>query len=470
MTSELCMMPATELVRNYRSKKISPVEATRAALGRIAEGNGVLNAFILTCEDEALAQARASERRWRRGQPLGVIDGVPTSIKDLMMMTGYPTRRGSRTTPARELASEDSPTVALLRKQGAVFIGKTTTPEFGWKGVTDSPLTGITRNPWDPSKTSGGSSGGAGAAVAVGMGTLALGSDGGGSIRMPSSFCGVFGLKPTAGRVPYHPLSAVGSCSCAGPMTRNVSDAALMLNVLAEPDARDWIGATTASPDYGKGLNRGVKDLQIAYSPDLGYAKVDPAVARSVRQAVKVFEDLGARVDRVRHVFDDPRKAYENYFRAGMAKVYRLMTKRQQAVCDPGFARIAEEGLRLSLFDYTDAEAMRAALGTTMNLFLERYDLLLTPQLALTAFDARLEYPKGLGMRRWMDWAPFTYPFNFTGHPAASVPCGFDRSGLPISFQIVGQRNADALVLRASRAYERAQLFRMPALPAGQGD
>ena len=465
MAKDLSMMPATELVRNYRKRALSPLEVTRAALERIAAGNDALNACVLTCEEEAMRQARASERRWARGAPLSLVDGVPTTVKDLMDLKGYPTRRGSLTTPATR-ARDDAPAVAALRRHGAVFVAKTTTPEFGWKGLTDSPLSGITRNPWDTSKTSGGSSGGAGAGVAVGMGALALGSDGGGSIRMPASFCGVFGLKPTAGRVPYYPLSAVGTCSSIGPMTRTVSDAALMLQAMAEPDGRDWCGVLTPAPDYGRAVRGGIEGLRIAYSPDLGYAKVDAQVARGVAAAVKVLRSLGARVSTLGRVFADPRRAYEDHFRIGMSKVYRTLDARRRRQLDPGFRKIAQEGMKLRLEDAARSEAVRAELAVAVNLLLDRYDLLITPQLTLTAFDAAREYPAGRGMRRWMDWAPFTWPFNFTGHPAASVPCGFDSAGLPVSFQIVGQRLADDVVLRAARAYERERPFRMPALPA----
>ena len=465
MSDDLCMMPATELIENYRAKRISPVEAARAALDRMVTGNQSLNAFILVCEDEAIAAAKASEARWQKGEPIGLVDGIPTSIKDMALMKGYPTRRGSKTTPPDEPAAEDSPPTARLREHGAVLIGKTTTPEFGWKGVTDSPLTGITRNPWDPSKTSGGSSGGACAGVAVGMGALALGGDGGGSIRMPSSFCGVYGLKPTVGRVASYPKGGVGSCATSGPMSRTVADSALMLNVISLPDPRDWYGLTFEAEDYLGGLEDGVKGLKVAYSPDLGYAHVDPDVAACVRRAVDVFESLGATVEEVGQIFDDPRQAFENFFAVGMAAGYRTLTEEQRALLDPGYAEMARSGMERDLFAHKDDETTRERLAIAMNLFLEEFDLLLTPQLSLTAFEAGVNYPPDRGMRHWMDWTPFTYPFNFTGHPAASVPCGFDTNGLPVGLQIVGQRYKDALVLRASRAYEQAHPFKMPGLP-----
>ena len=463
MSDDLCMMPAAELVARYRAGSLSPVEVTEAALGRAEQVRDAVNAFVLLCPQDALVQARDSEARWRRDEPAGLLDGVPTTIKDLALMAGYPTRRGSRTSPEAP-AKEDSPTTQRLREHGAVFIGKTTTPEFGWKGVTDSPLTGITRNPWDPTRTAGGSSGGACASVALGAGAIAMGGDGGGSIRMPSSFCGVFGLKPTVGRVPTWPKGGVGSCSTHGPMTRTVTDAALAMRVIARPDARDWYAMTDAPPDYLDGLEDGVEDLRVAYSPDLGYAAVDPPVAATVAKAASAFAALGARVEEVGAFLENPRQAFESYFAVGMAAGYRLVPAEKRSLLDPGYAAMAEHGLGVDLYAYKDLEGAREATGTAVNRLFERFDLLLTPQTSLVAFAAGCDFPAGRAMVHWMDWSPFTYPFNFSGHPAASVPCGFDPDGLPVGLQIVGQRQHDALVLRAARAYERAHPFAMPAL------
>lgn len=465
MPQEICMMPAGDLIEQYRSRKLSPVEATRAALARIEKHDKALNAFILVCADEALAAAKASEARWQKGEPVGLVDGVPTTIKDLLMMKGHPTRRGSLTTTSKP-ETEDAPATARLREQGVVLIGKTTVPEFGWKGVTDSPLTGITRNPWNPATTSGGSSGGAASSVAVGMGTLALGSDGGGSIRIPSCLTGVFGLKPTAGRVAYYPPSSVGTCASAGPMTRTVRDAALMMNVLARYDPRDWIALRIDSGDYLANLEDGVKGLRVAFSPTLGYAAIDPDVAAAVRRAAERFAELGAAVEEVEHVIDSPRQVYETFYRVAMASVYRDLSPEQRRLVDPGFAEMAQQGLAIDQAAYVLTLRERALMGAAVNAFLERYDLLLTPQLAVTAFEVGHEFPPNRGMRRWMDWASTGYPFNFTGHPAASVPCGFGANGLPVGLQIVGRRYDDALVLRASRAFERAQPFAMPRLEA----
>jgi aspartyl-tRNA(Asn)/glutamyl-tRNA(Gln) amidotransferase subunit A len=461
MSDDLCMMSAVDLVAHYRARKISPAEVTRAVFERINKVNGPVNAFVYTLEASATAEAKASEARWKKGAPLGLIDGVPVTIKDLADIKGHPTYKGSRTAPETPVAA-DSPAVALLRASGAVFVGKTTTPEFGWAGVTHSPRTGITRNPWNPAKTSGGSSGGAGVAAALGMGALHLGTDGGGSIRMPSSMCGIFGLKPTTGRIPYHPGSAMLSCSALGPMTRTVSDAALMMDVAAKTDARDWFGIPAPAPRHRDSLDVGARGLRIAYSPSLFGARPNAEIASAVADVAKLYDKLGAHVTDVGDFLKSPRKPYETFYVANLARLFRLMTDEQKAVVDPGFRAFAEDGLRVSIADYQDAIMAQIAFGAEVQQALVDYDLILSPQLILTAFEAGVEVPAGRGMTRWFDWAPYTYPFNFSNHPAASVPCGFDSSGMPMSFQLVGRKAEEALILRAAHAFERERPFTMP--------
>ncbi len=270
MSDDLAFLPATELIAAYRDKRVSPVEATAAALERIDAFNDRLNAFCLTDRDGAIEAARRSEARWARGEPAGLVDGVPVSVKDLVLTRGWPTLRGSRTVDPNQAWDEDAPAVARLREHGAVLLGKTATCEFGWKGVTDSPLTGVTRNPWNPERTPGGSSGGSAAAVAAGMGPLAIGTDGGGSVRIPCGFCGLVGLKPSFGRVPIYPPSVFGTLSHLGPMARTVPDAALMLSAMARPDARDWLALPAEVRDWRDALDGGVEGLSIAFSADLG--------------------------------------------------------------------------------------------------------------------------------------------------------------------------------------------------------
>jgi aspartyl-tRNA(Asn)/glutamyl-tRNA(Gln) amidotransferase subunit A len=464
-SNDLAMMAATDLVQMYATKEISPVDATMACLDRISNHDHAVNAFCLVDDAAALKAAHESEARWFKGEPCGRVDGVPTTIKDLLLTKGWPTLRGSRTSDPDGPWDEDAPAVARLKEHGAVLLGKTTTPEFGWKGVTDNPLTGITRNPWNTDRTPGGSSGGAAAAAALGMGALHIGTDGGGSIRIPASFTGIFGHKPSFGRVPAYPLSPFGTVSHIGPMTRTVADSALMLNVLAEPDARDWFGMPYDGADYSDGLNDGIKGLKIAYSPTLGYAKVDADVARAVDDAVQVFSDLGAHVEAVDPGFDDPYEVFEAHWYAGAANLFRDFTDEQLALVDPGLREIAEAGLNYSLMDYMGAVNARGALGQHMRIFHETWDLLITPTLATTAFKAGEEVRVGVDSKRWMEWTPFSLPFNLTQQPACSVPCGFSDDGMPVGLHIVGPMHNDKLVLRAAAAFESAHPFPMPDAP-----
>src|SRR3990172_8401819 len=464
MKTDLCSLSATELLHLYRTREASPVEATRAVLARIGQLNPVLNCFCLVDETSALASAKESETRWRKREPKGLLDGVPTSIKDLLLTRGWPTLRGSKTVDRKGPWNDDAPAVARLREHGAVLLGKTTTPEFGWKGVTDNPLTGVTRNPWNPKMTPGGSSGGSAAAIATGMGALTVGTDGGGSIRIPCAFSGIFGIKPSFGRVPAWPLSPFGTVAHVGPMTRTVADAALMLNVLSLPDARDWFALPHDAHDYRIGLEDGVKGLRVAYSADLGYAEVEPEIAALVKKAALRFAELGARVDEADPGFENAGPMFVTHWFAGAASLLRKFTPAQRKLIDPGLREVAAEGAKITALDYLDAVQQRGQLGLLMNRVHEKYDLLLTPTLPLAAFEAGREVAHLLKEKRWTDWSPFSYPFNLTQQPAASIPCGFTRKGLPVGLQIVGPRYADALVLRAARAFESAHPIRTPEL------
>jgi aspartyl-tRNA(Asn)/glutamyl-tRNA(Gln) amidotransferase subunit A len=459
--SELCALTATALLEGFRKRTLSPVEVAQAVLARIEAFNPRLNAFNLV-SDRLIEDAKASEARWSAGQPKGLLDGVPVSVKDIVLTKGWPTLRGSKTIDPKGPWNDDAPATARLREHGALLIGKTTTPEFGWKGVTDSPLTGITRNPWNPDKTPGGSSGGAAAAVAAGMGPLAVGTDGGGSIRIPCSFTGLFGIKPSFGRVPAWPLSPFGTVAHVGPITRDVQDAALMLTVLSLPDARDWHALPYEPRDYRAGIEAGVRDLRIAYSSNLGYTKVDPEVEQIVRRAARVFADLGAKLEDRHPGFENAEPIFRVHWFSGAAALVRAL-KDTKAV-DPGLLEVAAQGEAVSARDLLEAQMKRGALGTHMNLFHRDYDLLVTPTLAVPAFDVGREVPQTPDNKRWTDWTPFTYPFNLTGQPAASIPCGFTKAGLPVGLHIVGPKFADALVLRTARAFESARPLTLPDL------
>ncbi|WP_370155071.1 amidase [Ferrovibrio sp.] len=466
MSDDLCFASAADLVDAYRGRSLSPVEVTQALLTRIAAVNPKVNAYCLVDEESALRDAQASEARWQAGKPLGPVDGVPASIKDIILTRGWPTLRGSKTVDPNQSWTEDAPVTARLREAGCVILGKTTSPEMGWKGVTDSPLTGITRNPWNLDTTPGGSSGGASAQVAAGLGQFAVGTDGGGSIRIPAGFTGIPGLKPSFGRVPAAPLSPFGTVAHLGPMTRTVRDAALMLREMAKPDARDWFALPYADTDYAAALPAGVKGLKIAYSPTLGYAKVDPEIAAVVDVAAKLFADLGAVVERVDPGFDDPVDVFHTHWFAGAYNALMALTPEQFRLVDPGLVQTFERGAAITLQQYLQAANARGALGVRMKRFHETYDLLLTPSLAVLAFTAGRLAPENMGDAYWTAWTPFSYPFNLTQQPAMSVPCGFSQSGLPIGLQLVGPMHRDDLVLRAAAAYEAATDWhrRRPAL------
>ncbi|MBJ8345717.1 amidase [Antrihabitans sp. YC2-6] len=454
--TDLADWTATDLVAAYRKREVSPVDVATAALDRVQSLDDAVNAYCVLDSASALAESRRSETRWRNGQPLGPIDGVPVSIKDLLLTDGWPTLRGSRTVDPEQEWAVDAPSVARVRESGAVLIGKTTTPELGWKGVTDSPLCGVTRNPWATDRTSGGSSGGAAAAVAAGMGPLALGTDGGGSVRIPGSFCGVVGFKATYGTVPLYPSSPFGTLAHVGPITRTVEDNALLLDVISGADHRDWSALAVASARASASIDAPIAGLRVGYSRDLGHVDVDPEVARVVDTAVTVLADIGAIVEEVDPGFDDPVWAFECLWFAGAAKATDHLTAEQRELLDPGLAEVCEQGRNYSALDYLEATAQRMNLGVRMGAFHDRYDLLVTPTMPIVAFEAGVEAPADGPGKRWTSWTPFTYPFNLTQQPAVTVPCGFTAAGLPVGLQIVGPRHADFRVLNAAKAFQDA--------------
>ncbi|MFF8285917.1 amidase [Streptomyces albus] len=454
--SDLTALTATRLVAGYTAGDFTPVEVTRAALERAEQTQERVNAFVRIDHETALHQAEESTERLRRGEPRGALEGVPVTVKDILLQRGSPTFKGSYAVDAAGPWEEDAPSVARLRESGAVFLGKTTTPEFAWKGVTDSPRHGVTGNPHAPERTAGGSSGGSAAAVAAGAGPLSLGTDGGGSVRIPASFCGIYALKPTYGRVPLYPASAFGTLAHVGPMTRDAADAALLMDVISAPDPRDWSHLGPAPHSFRGALAagaEGVRGLRVAYSPDFGgRVAVAAEVAAAVRRAVALLEELGAVVEEADPGFADPVAAFHTLWFTGAARVTQQFTEEQRARLDAGLREISEDGAARSALDYLAAVDERMALGGLMGAFHERYDLLVTPTMPLTAFEAGTEVPRGSGMQRWTEWTPFSYPFNMTQQPAASVPCGADAAGLPVGVQLVGARHSDALVLSASHA------------------
>jgi aspartyl-tRNA(Asn)/glutamyl-tRNA(Gln) amidotransferase subunit A len=457
MSKEPHEMTAAELSAAYKTKELSPVEATNALLGRIEALDAQVNCFCLIDRDTTLNQAEASEERWMAGTPLSPLDGVPVGVKDLLVTKGWPTRRGSLTVDPKGPWEDDAPTVARLKEAGAVMLGKTTTPEFGWKGSTDSPLTGITRNPWNKDKTPGGSSGGSSAALAARFAPLTLGTDGGGSIRIPASFTGTYGLKPSFGRVPAYPLSPFGTVAHVGPMTRTVRDAAMMMNVIAKPDPRDWFCLVDEGVDYTARLGESMKGKRIAFSPRLGWVtRILPEIEELVAKAVKRFEAMGAIVELADPPGGDPSDTFQKIWWSGAGYLLGDYPEEQKAKLDPGLRRMAEEGVKFDKKTYLLANSARGTYGSQIRVFMEKYDFLITPSIATTAFNVGQLSPLGDDGKAWMAWTPFSFPFNLTQQPAASINCGFSSDGLPVGLQIVGRMFDDAGVLAASAAYEAA--------------
>ncbi|MGB7450370.1 MAG: amidase [Ornithinimicrobium sp.] len=452
---------ATELRERYRSGDLSPVDVCDDVLAAIEEHDPAVNAFVAVDADQARDQAVASARRYEQGQPLGPADGVPTSIKDLFLTRGEPTLRGSLLVDEAGPWEDDAPAVARLRESGAVFAGRTTTPEFGWKGVTDSRRHGVTTNPWSPEVTAGGSSGGSAAAVAWGMGTWSIGTDGGGSVRIPAAFTGTVALKPTRGRIPLWPSSPYGTLAHAGPMTRTVADAATLLDIIGVPDPRDGTHLPAAAPT-APGLDGGVAGLRVAYSPALGWddqLDVDSEVASSVARAAEALADAGAEVRQVDPPLGD-RSRFEGAFRrlwfTGAVAVLGAYGPGALEQVDPALAEQVRRYADCTAAEYLDAVAVRSDASRAMGLWHGDYDLLLCPTMPTSAFSAELPAPPGWPDDLWPSWCPFTWPFNMTEQPALSLPCGFTAAGLPVGLQLVGRRHQDDVVLRAGHAFERA--------------
>ncbi len=466
MNQEIHELGASALLRAFRAKTLSPVEVAQAIFARIGRFNGRVNAFCRLNEAGALEAARASEARWAKGEPAGLLDGVPISIKDLVWVKGMPTLYGSKTVDPGQPWDEDAPVTARLREAGAVILGKTCTPEFGHKFVTDSPLTGITRNAWNPERSPGGSSGGAGAAVALGLGPVAIGTDGGGSVRIPSAWSGIVGHKPTLGRVPSYPPSRWGTLSTTGPMTRSVEDAALMFTVITRPDPRDWFALPPDGRDYRIGLEDGVAGLRIAYSPDLGLCKVEPEIAACVQKAAGTLAELGARVDSIEPPgIEEILAAHVTIKTVIFTQQVEAMTTAQREVLDPPVREMHEAGKAISGETLQEALLARQDTGAKMHALHTEFDLLVTPTFHISP-------PPVPGMPEAMQGkAPYlTSWVNNTMQPAASVPCGLTREGLPVGLQIIGPKYADALVLRAARAYEAARgAFSRPPMAGEAG-
>jgi aspartyl-tRNA(Asn)/glutamyl-tRNA(Gln) amidotransferase subunit A len=468
MSDAELLLGVSELAARYRQGALSPVEVATLHLHRLEKLEPRLHAFQIIERDAALVAARMSEARWRAAAPLGPLDGVPMTIKDNVDVAGLPTRHGSTTTPETP-ATADAPVVARLREAGAVFLGKTTLPEFGWKGITDSALRGAaTRNPWNLAHSPGGSSGGGAAALAAGIGTVAFGNDGGGSIRIPAAFSGLFGIKPHFGRVPHLFEGLFGTVTVGGPIARSVADATAALAVMARPDQRDWHALPAPAPGWLEHLQPRLAGLRIAYAPTLGGVAPDAAMREAIETAVATLRRAGADITEVGPVFAPLKPRFEAYWHASFASRLRQIPQARWDELDPGYRRVAEAGLSIGVEAVLAGQAERARLHREVAALFAGYDLLLSPTTPHAASLADSAY-HSQGYDRWQDGVPYTLPFNLTGHPAASVPCGLTAEGLPVGLQVVGPAHGERGILEACAAMETVFAFpsRYPALLAG---
>lgn len=452
---DVCKLTISELAMHYAEGSLSPVEVTQAVLARAHAIQDRYNAFSWIDDSMALNDAREAEKRWRSKVPLSPLDGVPTTVKDVLAVKGSVISYGSRAFGG-VCGDEDAPAVQRLRGAGAVFAGITTSPEFGWKGVTDSPGFGSTLNPWDPSLTAGGSSGGAAVAASTGAGYAHVGTDGGGSTRIPAAFCGIVGFKPTFGQVAMFPPSAFGSLSHVGPMARTVADVALMFRYMRGRDIRDWTQPGVFDMSNGDGcISVGLKNLRIGYWSKPENGLIQQSVQLVVSQAIRNISSAGAIVEEVSLPCEEVQIIFEqHWFAAAAAKVASIPAEFRGCL-DPGLLGIADLGKTMA-GDLVTAQLRRADFGRQMDLLLSQHDFLISPAVGVEPFAHGHEVPQDSNLSRWTDWAGFTYPINLSQQPACVIPCGFTESGLPVGMQIVGARGRDFEVLAFAELLEQS--------------
>ena len=455
--SEIGFLTAAELVARYRDRSLSPVEVTQAVLRHIERQEPALNAIALLTPEIALDAAKHAEAAYAAGTARK-LEGVPVTIKDLQQTKGVLTQMGSRMYEGH-VPDVDTPCVTRLRDAGTIMVGKTTAPEFGWKGVSQSPLTGITHNPWGHGLSAGGSSSGAAAGAAAGYGPLHQGGDGAGSIRIPAHMCGVFGIKATHGRVPCWPMSNNDAATHLGPITRTVTDSALMLEAMAGPHPWDYLSLEAPPMDYASNLKADLRGKRIAYSPDLGHARVDPDVAALVEQAVGAFTEMGATVEQVTPAWGKLGPELFDFFWPTVFSARLRTLPEWEDKMDPGLVAMIKTSKDIKVSDFMAMRERRFEYGRQIHMFFTEYDFLLTPAASTAAFPAHLLQPEHWPQHPWdgLSWAQFSYPFNWSGNPAVSIPCGFTPAGLPVGLQIVAPRFDDLGALQASYAFEQAR-------------
>jgi aspartyl-tRNA(Asn)/glutamyl-tRNA(Gln) amidotransferase subunit A len=460
--SEIALMSAEDLLGHYARRTLSPVEVLQALTERVARLNPAINAFAVM-NPQALAAAGESETRWRHGRPLGLLDGVPCTVKDLVDVAGLPTRRGSRLSDTAA-ATDDAPSVMGLKAAGAVILGKTTTTEFGWKTPGDCPLHGITRNPWNVNHTTGGSSSGAGAAGAAAFGPLHIGTDAGGSVRIPAAWCGLVGLKPTFGRIPQWPLGAFAPVAALGPMTRTVRDNALMLTAMARFDLRDPFCLPDDARDWRDGIEDGVAGLRVAVLRRPGFdAAVDWEGIAAIEQAAGFLMAAGADVEEADPGLPDMRAIFSRVWGVALTRLVHSFPETRRHMLDPGLLEVAAANTGTQAEEMLEYEAQRLAAAHAMARFHQRYDLVLCPTVPGPPPPADSPTTNPVEAL-WTSWAPWTCAFNLTRQPAITVPMGFAQNGLPRSVQLAAALYRDDIVLRAARALEVAQPFSLPDL------
>lgn len=455
--SDPAFLSAIELAAGFRSGELSPVAVASALLDRIEALDAPVHAIVHRDRATTLAMAEAAERRHRAGTPVSPLDGVPATVKDLSHVAGWPRRRGSLLLAGAPPSREDTPAVARMREAGLVFLGKTATPEGGCKVVTRSALTGETANPWDLSRTPGGSSGGASAALAMGFGPLAQGSDGAGSIRIPACYTNSVGLKPGFGRVPAFPPDPDMPHSVVGPMARTVADVSALLAVMSGPEPRDpfaWPVPFAAPADLD---DPDLAGLRVALSARMGMRAplADPEVDALVARAGPMLAAAGAEIIEADPTWPlDPLRPFRVFWETGCMAAVEAAAPGSRETIDPLIRRVAEAGRRVSTAEYLGAVEGRLAIAAASHAFFSRFDLLVCPVMPVAPYRLGRDVPDGFADEDW-SWCPYTYPWNMTGQPAASVPVGFTACGLPVGVQIVGRMGEEATILRAASAIER---------------
>ena len=455
---ELCFLSAYEMVNMIKNQEITSTEITETIIERIEKINPTINAYCTTTFDLARNMAKEADDKVKKGEKLGLLHGIPTSIKDLNPVKGIRNTYGSRIFE-NYIPEYDDIAVQGLRAEGCVILGKTNTPEFGFKGVTDNLIFGHSRNPWNVNVTTGGSSGGAAAATVSGLGPLAQGSDGGGSIRHPSSLCGAYGLKPSFGRVPRFPkLFPMGmDIAVIGPIVRYVKDAAMMLDAMKGPLEADKTTLPAEGFRYIDKISELPKHLKIGYSLDLGYAKVvDSEVEKNILDALSLFENFGWSVEQVKMKLRKAQLSFNTIWTTQLAYNLKPYLKEWEDKMDPDLIKLIKAGLGYDGMSLPKAIAGRSKVYETIYNAFKDLDILITPSLAVPAFELGVMYPSkinGINVSPTA-WMPFSFPFNMTGHPAASIPSGWTNDGLPIGMQIVGKRFDELTVLQVSKAYE----------------